>query len=110
MSTVGPRSLACAGARRTRRALLIGATLAFVASWDVSAAEPPVTVEYQSAFAGYRHFDAQAPAVEWRQANDTIRDGTEGDAHKMQAPAEAAPVLGDEPKPSTPDGHQEHHK
>ena len=83
MSTAGTRSLASAGVRRTRSALLAGATIALVATRGVSAAEPPVTVEYQSTFADYRHFDAQAPAVEWRPANDAIRDGAEGDAHGM---------------------------
>ena len=110
MSTVGIRSLAVTGARRT---LLAGATLAFVASLGASAAEPPVTIEYQSVFAHYRHFDVQAPTVEWRQANDAIRDGTEGAAHgmrDMRAPTEAPPVAVDEPPPATPDEHQAQHQ
>jgi hypothetical protein len=110
MSTVGTRSLAAAVFRRT---LIAGATLAFVASRGASAAEPPVTVEYESAFADYRHFDAQAPALEWRQANDAIRDGAEGASHgmhDMQTPTAAPPTAGDEPTPATPDEHQAHHQ
>ena len=94
-----------------RRAALAGASLGLVVSGTVAAAEPPVTVEYQSIFAGYRHFDAQAPAVEWRQANDAIRDGAEGAAHgmhDMRAPTEAAPDGTDESQPTTPGDHQEH--
>lgn len=50
-----------------------------------SATEPPVVVEYRSAFAGYRHFDAQAQDIEWRAANDAVRDGAEAaaDGHGM---------------------------
>jgi hypothetical protein len=57
-------------------------------------------VEYRSAFADYRHFDAQAPAAEWRAANDAIRDGAEAAAHghemqDMPAPKVADPASGD---------------
>ncbi len=50
-----------------------------------SATEPPVVAEYRSAFAGYRRFDAQAQSVEWRVANDAIRDGDAAvtDGHGM---------------------------
>lgn len=108
MSTVDIRSMA---ATVIRRALLAGATVAFVASRGASAAEPPVTVEYESAFAEYRHFDAQALAVEWRQANDAIRDGAQDASHgmrDMQAPMAAPPTTGDELSPATPDEHRAH--
>jgi hypothetical protein len=111
MSTAGTRSLASAGVRRTRSALPAVATMALVAIRGVSAAEPPVTVEYQSTFAGYRHFDAKAPAVEWRPANDAIRDGVEGDAHgmhDMRTPMEGAPDGADEPQQTTTGDHKEH--
>jgi len=115
-------------------AALAGASLGLIVFRAVSAAEAPVTVEYQSAFAGYRYFDAQAPAVEWRQANDAIRVGAEGASHgmhDMQAPMEAAPARGDdsvreampqpspdavaphsghESQPTTPGDHQEHRR
>ena len=44
-----------------RQAALAVASLGLVVSGTVAAAEPPVTVEYQSIFAGYRHFDAAGP-------------------------------------------------
>ena len=77
----------------------------------VSAAEPPVTVEYQSSFADYRHFDAQAPAVAWRQANDAIGSGSEGAAHGMHGmhgPTEPAPADTNESQPTTSGDHREH--
>jgi hypothetical protein len=113
MWTVDVRSMNAAGARRTCRALLAGATLAFVATLRASAAEPPVSVEYHSAFADYRRFDPQAPSVKWRQANDAIRDGTEGAAHgmhDMRSPMEAPPAAEDEPRQATPNEHQAHHQ
>lgn len=113
MSTVDTRSLNAAGARRTCGARFAGATLAFVAAPGASAAEPPATVEYQSAFANYQRFDAQAPMVEWRQANDAIRGGTEGAAygmHDMRSPMEAPPAAENEPLQVTPDEHQAHHQ
>lgn len=114
MSTAGTRSLASAGVRGTRGALLTGATMVLVATRGVSAAEPPVTVEYQSAFAAYRHFDVQALVVAWRQANDAIRDEAEGAGHgmhDMRSPMETLPAIGDEPpSATTPDDHQAHHQ
>lgn len=62
-----------------------------------SATEPPVVVEYRSAFAEYRHFDAQAPAVEWRTANDAIRDGAEAAAHGHGMHAVPATKTADHP-------------
>ena len=94
-----------------RQAALAGASLGLVVSGTVAAAEPPVSVEYRSIFSGYRHFDPQPPAVEWRLANDAIRDGAEGDAHgmhDMRAPTGGAPTGTDEPQPTTPGDHQEH--
>jgi hypothetical protein len=98
----------CANARL---AALAVALPGLVLSGTVSAAEPPIIVEYQSAFAGYRHFDAQAPAVAWRRANDAILDGAKGGAHgmdDMRSTMEASPVAGDKPPPATPDEHQAH--
>ena len=77
----------------------------------VSAAEPPVAVEYQSSFAGYRRFDAQAPAVAWRQANDAIGNVSEGATHGMHGmlvPAEPAPADTNESPPTTSGDHREH--
>jgi hypothetical protein len=100
----------CANARL---AALAVASSGLVLSGTASAAEPPVTVEYQSAIAGYRHFDAQAPAVDWREANDAIRGGAEGDAHGMHdmlTPMAVPPAAGDTPPPATPDKLQAHPK
>lgn len=96
-----------------RLAALAVASLALAVSGTVSAAEPPVTVEYQSAIAGYRHFDAQAPAVDWREANDVIREAAEGGAHgmhDMHTPMKAPLATGGTPPPATPDEPQAHPK
>jgi hypothetical protein len=77
----------------------------------VSAAEPPVAVEYQSSFAGYRRFDAQAPAVAWRQANDAIGNVSEGASHGMHGmhgPTEPPPADTTESQPTTSGDHREH--
>ncbi len=98
----------CANARL---AALAVALPGLVLSGTVSAAEPPVTVEYQSAIAGYRHFDAEAPAVDWREANDAIRGGAEGGAHgmhDMRTPMETPSATGDAPPSATPDELQAH--
>jgi len=94
-----------------RFTVLAGASLGLVPAATVLATEPPTSVEYHSAFADYRHFDAQSLAVEWRHANDAIRDGTEGASHglhDMRTPMEAPQTMGDEPPPATPDEHQAH--
>lgn len=93
-------------------AALLCASLGLVSAGTVSAAEPPVSVEYQSAFADYRHFDTRALTVEWQQANDAIRDAAEGPSHgmhDMQVPMPAPPATGDQPPPTTPDEHQAPH-
>jgi hypothetical protein len=98
----------CANARLAALAVALSG---LVLSGAVSAAESPVTVAYQSAIAGYRHFDAQAPAVDWREANDVIREAAEGGAHgmhDMRTPTKAPPAAGDTPPPATPDEHQVH--
>jgi hypothetical protein len=74
----------------------------------LSAAEPPVTVEYQSSFTGYRRFDAQAPTVAWREANDAVGSGSEGAAHGMHGPTEPAPADTTESQPTTSGDHREH--
>jgi hypothetical protein len=113
MTSIDSRSIwARVGANRHLAALAC-ASLGLVLSDTVLAVEPGATVEYQSAFADYRHFDAQAPAVEWRQANDAIRDGAEGPSHgmhDMQTPTQAPPATGDEPPPATPEEHEAHHQ
>ena len=94
-----------------RRAALAAASLVLVNSATVTAAEPPATVEYQSIFAGYRRFDAQAPMVAWRQANDDIGIGSDSAAHEMHmhGPAKTAPARTNESEPTTSSDHQEHH-
>ena len=94
-----------------RLAAFAGASLGLVVSGTVAAAEPPAPVEYRSIFADYRHFDAQARAVEWRPANDAIRERAEGGnhgMHDMSAPMGGAPDGTDESQPTTPGDHQEH--
>jgi hypothetical protein len=98
----------CANARLSALAV---ASLALAVSGTVSAADPPVTAEYRSAMADYRHFDAEAPAVDWREANNVIREAAEGGAHgmhEMRTPMESPPATGDTPPPATPDEPQEH--
>jgi hypothetical protein len=70
-----------------------------------------LTSKYQSSFANYRRFDAQAPAVAWRQANDAIGRRSEGAAHGthgMHAPPEPAPADTNESPPTTSGDHREH--
>lgn len=113
MSSIDKLSMPAWVAANKHPAALLCASLALVLSATASAAEPPGSVEYQSAFADYRHFDAQALMVEWQQANDAIRDGAEGASHgmhDMQTPMAAPPATGDEPTPATPDEHQAHHQ
>jgi hypothetical protein len=113
MTSIDSMSMWAPVAARKHLTALACASLGIVLSATVLAAEPPLPVEYRSAFADYRHFDAQARAVEWRQANDAIRDGAEGAAHgmhDMQAPMPALPATGDEPPPVIPDEHQAHHQ
>jgi hypothetical protein len=98
------------------RAALAAASLALVVCATVSAAEPPVTGEYQSIFKGYRSFDAQASAVAWRQANDAIGIGSADDTHgqhgmnEMHGRMETAPTAANESQPTTPGNHQEHRR
>jgi hypothetical protein len=54
------------------------------------AAEPATSVTYKSAFTGYRFYEAQASAVDWRQANETVREGADGAPHAMHAAHESA--------------------
>lgn len=93
------------------RPALVAASFGLVFFAAVSAAEPPVTVEYQSSFTDYRHFDAQASTVAWRQANDAIGSGSEGaahGAHGMHAPTEPAPADTTESQPASSGDHREH--
>lgn len=112
MTSIEKMSMRAWVVAKTHLAALACAPLGFVLSTTVLAAEPRVSVEYQSAFADYRHFDAQAVAIEWRQANDAIRDGAEGASHGMhglQTPMAAPRVAGDEPPPATPDERRAPH-
>jgi hypothetical protein len=112
MSSIDRMSMQAQVVANKRLAALACASLGLALCTSASAAEPYVSVEYQSAFAGYRHFDVQALSVEWRQANDAIRDGAEGASHgmhDMQSPMAAHPANGDEPPPATPDEHQARH-
>ena len=93
---------------RGRRAALFAGSFGFVFFATASAAEPPVIVKYQSAFADYHQFDAQAPAVAWRQANDAIGSGSEGAAHGMHGPTEPPPADTTESQPTTSGDHREH--
>lgn len=111
MSSASKLSLLARLTVNARSTALAGASLGLVPAATVLAAEPPVSVEYHSAFADYRHFDAQALAVEWRHANDLIRDGAEDASHgmhDMRTPMKAPWTMGDKPSPATPDEHQAH--
>lgn len=94
-----------------RRAALVAASFGLLFFSAVSSAEPPLTLKYQSSFAGYRRFDAQAPAVAWRQANEAIGMGSESAAqgmHGMRGPTETAPADTTESQPTTSGDHREH--
>lgn len=113
MSSADKLSILVRVSTNARFAVLAGAALGLVPAASVLAAEPPVSVEYRSAFADYRHFDAEALTVEWQRANDAIRDGAEDASHGMHdmpTPMEVPPTMGDEPPPTTPDEHQGHHQ
>jgi hypothetical protein len=53
------------------------------------AAEPATSVAYKSAFTGYRFYEAQASSVDWRQANETVREAVDGAPHAMHAAHES---------------------
>jgi hypothetical protein len=111
MSSAGNKSMHSRVTAHGRQAALVAASIGLVFFAAVSAAEPPVTVEYQSSFTGYRRFDAQAPTVAWRQANDAIVSGSDGAAHGMHGmhgPTEPAPADNTESQPTTSDDHREH--
>lgn len=94
-----------------KRAVLVAAPFGLLLCAAVSAAEPPLTLKYQSFFADYRRFDAQAATVPWQQANDAIGDASEGAArgtHGMHAPAEPPPADTTESHPTTSGDHREH--
>lgn len=94
---------------KVRLATLAVALPGLVLSGTASAAEPPVTVEYQSAMTGYRYFDAQVTAVDWRGANDAIRGGAEGGSHGMhgvRTPMQAPSAAEDTPPPVPSENRQ----
>ncbi len=96
---------------RGRRAALFAGSFGLVFFAAVSAAEPPLTLKYQSSFADYHNFDAQAPTLAWRQANDAIGSGSEGAAHGMHGmhgPTEPPPADTTESQPPTSEDHREH--
>ena len=95
MSSAGNRSMHSWETAHGRRAALVAPSFGLLLCAAVSAAEPPVTVDYQSSFTGYRRFDAQAPTVAWRSANDAIGGTGEGAAHGMHGmhgPADPSPA------------------
>jgi hypothetical protein len=108
MSTAGNESMHEGVTAHGRRVALTAASLGLLFCATVSAAEPLVIVKYQSAFADYHQFDAQAPAVAWRQANDAIGSGSEGAAHGMHNPTEPPPADTTESQPTTSGDHREH--
>ena len=111
MSSAGNESMHEGVTAHGRPVALAAALLGLLFCAAVSAAETVVTVEYQSAFADYHHFDAQAPTVAWRQANDAIGRASEGAAHGMNGmhvPTEPAPADTTESPPTTSDDHREH--
>lgn len=113
MSSADKLSILVRVTTNARFAVLAGAPFGLVPAATVWAAEPPVSVEYHSAFADYRHFDAEALTVEWHRANDAIRDGAKDTSHAMhdmRTPMEAPPTMGDEPPPATSDEHRAHHQ
>jgi hypothetical protein len=108
MSSAGNKSMHSRVTAHGRRAALVAASFGLVFFAALSAAEPPVTVEYQSSFAGYRRFDAQAPTIAWRQANDAIGRGSEGAEHGMHGAMESLPADTTESQPTTSGDHREH--
>lgn len=107
------------------RAILLGAAVAAASSLSpaqtpVEPAQPP-SAGYQSAFEGYRRFEA-GEVQDWRQSNDTVRDigGWRAYAREIQgspqpavqAPAPTAQRPGGSPapapRPSGVDPHQGH--
>lgn len=113
MSSADDKSMYVWVTARGRRAALVAASLGLMFCAAVSAAEPPATVEYQSAFTDYRCFDAQAPTVAWRQANDAIGNGSDGAArgmYGMHGPAEPPPAETTESPPTTSGDHREHRR
>ena len=113
MSSAGNESMHEGVTAHGRRVALAAASLGLLFCATVSAAEPLVIVKYQSAFADYHHFYAQAPTVAWRQANDAIGNVSEGAAHGMHGmhvPAEPAPADITESQSTTSGDHREHRR
>jgi hypothetical protein len=110
MSSAGNRSKHAWLTGHERRAALVAASLGLTFCAAVSAAEPPMAVEYQSSFTGYRRFDAQAPTVAWREANDAIGSGSESGAHSMHGLTEPPIADSTESQPTTPGDHREHRR
>jgi hypothetical protein len=110
MSSAGNRSKHAWLTGHERRAALVAASLGLTFCAAVSAAEPPMAVEYQSSFTSYRRFDAQAPTVAWRQANDAIGSGSESEVHGMHGRTEPAPADSSESPPTTSGDHRGHRK
>ena len=108
MSSAGNESMHEGVTAHGRRVALAAASLGLLFCATVSAAEPLVIVKYQSVFVDYHQFDAQAPAVAWRQANDAIGSGSEGAAHGMHNPTEPPPADTTESQPTTSGDHREH--
>lgn len=113
MSSAGNRSMHSWVTSRRRRAALVAASLGLLFCAAGSAVEPSAAVKYQSSFAGYRRFDAQAPTVAWRPANDAIGRGGQGAAHGMHGmhgPTDPSPADTTESPPTTSGDHREQHR
>lgn len=85
------------GSHRALSALAGGlcfALAATVAPASAHAAEPAASVEYRSAFEGYRAFDAQAVLVAWRQTNAAILTGRASAGRRAYADPEALRTFG----------------
>lgn len=84
----------------------IWAALCGVAVPGAALAQLPV---YRSAWTDYRAFTADQPALDWRDANDALRElghgsgmTMQGGSHAPPAPGAKAPDLPPKPRPATP--------
>jgi hypothetical protein len=103
----------------TTRTLFLGLS-ALAASLPLAAQtapQPPAAPAYESAFEGYRPFEA-GEVQDWRKSNDTVRDrgGWRAYAREMRgqaqpaAPGASAPQGAASSQPKAADPHAEHGK
>lgn len=107
----------------TTRTLCLGlsalaASLPLAAQTASSSLSAPASPAYQSAFDGYRPFEA-AEVQDWRKSNDTVREagGWRAYAREMRSGAEAPPAgaaapqsQAPQPQPTAVDPHAGHHQ